>query len=53
MRIMADVLFTFAPCGKCEDCRNHSRYAWAWRLTSDVQYFVEKMGYKVLYYVDL
>nr|DAI06888.1 MAG TPA: Replication associated protein [Microviridae sp.] len=40
-------LFTFAPCGKCEDCRNHSRYAWAWRLTSDVQYFVEKMGYKV------
>lgn len=40
-------LFTFAPCGKCEDCRNHSRYAWAWRLTSDVQYFVKEKGYKV------
>lgn len=40
-------LYTFAPCGHCEDCRNHSRYAWAWRLTSDVQYFVEQKGYKV------
>ena len=40
-------LFAYAPCGYCEDCRNRSRYAWAWRLTSDVQYYVQEKGYKV------
>lgn len=39
--------FVFAPCGHCEDCMNHSRYAWAWRLTSDLQYYVQNKGYKV------
>lgn len=39
--------YVFAPCGKCEDCRKHTQYAWAWRLTSDIQYAVEKKGYKV------
>lgn len=39
--------FAFAPCGKCEDCLNHARYAWAWRLTSDIQYYVKEKGYRV------
>lgn len=39
--------FVFAPCGMCEDCANSSRYAWAWRLTSDLQYYVKEKGYKV------
>lgn len=28
----------FAKCGHCEDCYNSMRYAWAWRLASDIQY---------------
>lgn len=40
-------MYTFTPCGKCEDCLNHSRYAWAWRLTSDIQYYVKEKGYRV------
>lgn len=39
--------FVFAPCGVCEDCQNTKRYAWAWRLTSDLQYYVKQRGYKV------
>lgn len=37
----------FAPCGYCEDCRKKAQYSWAWRLTADLQYFVQVRGYKV------
>ena len=47
-------MYTFTPCGKCEDCLNHSRYAWAWRLTSDIQYYVKEKGYRVgIYHAHL
>lgn len=39
--------YCFAPCGVCADCRRKYNYAWAWRLTSDFQYCVGKMGYQV------
>lgn len=38
--------YVFAPCGKCEDCKSRSRYAWAWRLTADLQYYIQHKGYK-------
>lgn len=37
----------FAPCGYCEDCARTAQYSWAWRLTSDLQYYVKERGYKV------
>lgn len=37
----------FAPCGYCNDCANSKRYAWAWRLASDLQYYIVERGYKV------
>lgn len=37
--------FVFAPCGQCEDCRNASRYSWAWRLASEVQYYMRERKY--------
>lgn len=36
----------FAPCGHCEDCKSRARYAWAWRLTADLQYYIQHKGYK-------
>lgn len=36
----------FAPCGYCEDCANTKRYAWAWRLSADLEHYI-KRGYKV------
>lgn len=37
----------FAPCGHCDDCRKKMQYSWAWRLTSDLQYYVQTKGYRV------
>lgn len=37
--------YVFAPCGQCEDCRNANRYAWAWRLASEVQYYMKEKKY--------
>lgn len=48
--------YVFAPCGQCEDCRNANRFAWAWRLVSEVQYYMRErdyhMGFITLTYND-
>lgn len=43
----ASVTNVFAPCGYCEDCANSKRYAWAWRLSADMQYYIQERGYKM------
>ena len=43
----AGVNRVFASCGKCEDCSRTAQYSWAWRLASDLQYYVKERGYKV------
>lgn len=37
----------FASCGYCEDCARTAQYSWAWRLASDLEYYVKERGYKV------
>ena len=43
----ASPAWVYAPCGYCEDCANSKRYSWAWRLSSDMQYYIQVRGYKM------
>lgn len=36
----------FAPCGHCLACEKKMQYAWAWRLTSEIQYYMKHRGYR-------